>query len=280
MVSTIEQIEAMQANVEKARQAAKDGPRAYVSNSIVLLADGQRALVRPLYNMDAVIVRPMHDKYKNTDVSLSSRKDQYGSMAAAPISALCAAFDGKPCLFCAQPKDAKLEARFECFVPVYLFKVEQLIDKVNDVWEVVTYTDPEHNVKPVKGFRMLRLKQGSSILNVLMATYKKDAYNRDITCCDFEIQRKGTGLDTDYTCTPNPPSAMSANLKTAIPSIAKFQEVLQAIYPIKILEHAPVNGTGSEYSVAAIAEAVKNGANTAVPPTAKTPVEQEPEFTF
>ncbi len=262
MVSTIEQIEQMQANAEKARQAAKDGLRAYVSNSIVLLKDGERALVRPLYNMDAVIVRPMHDKFKNTDIALSSRTVE-GRAVAAPISALCAAHDGNPCLLCAQPKDAKLEARFECFVPVYLYGVKGSGDNA------ITYTDPDGNVKPVKGFRMLRLKQGSSILAQLMSTFKDVDYTRDITSCDFKIERKGVQLDTTYICSPKPPKPMEPNLKAAIPPITKFQDILQEIYPIRILEHAQVNGASVPASVA----------KPATPPVA-TPVQEEEAFTF
>src|SRR6266487_5219905 len=260
MVCTIEQIEQMQANAEKARQAAKDGLRAYVSNSIVLLKDGERALVRPLYNMDAVIVRPMHDKFKNTDVSLSSRTVD-GRAVAAPISALCAAHDGKPCLLCAQPKDAKLESRFECFVPVYLYGIKDMVNKA------ITYTDPDGNTKSVKGFRMLRCKQGSEILNQLMSTFKDADYGRDVTMCDFKLERHGAGMDTKYVCSPKPPKAMEANLKAAIPPIEKFVSILEEIYPVKILERAPVNG----------ATAPTDGA--AVSPTAKA-TEEEPEFTF
>ncbi len=253
MASTIEMIEQMQANAEKARQAAKDGPRAFVSNSIVLLSDGQRALVRPIYNMDRAIVVPMHDKYKNTDVSLSSRKDQYGNIVAAPIAALCAAHQGKPCAYCVNAKENKLEARNEAFVPVYLFRIEQEVTAGQ--WEPCNYTDPEGEVKPIKGFRMYRMKQGSSVLSQFMTTFKDEEYSRDITVCNFSIERRGSGLDTKYVCSPKPPKPMDANMKAAIPPLEKFQAILEEIFPIKILERPSPNG------VAATASAVKPATN-------------------
>lgn len=236
MISTIEQIEQMQRDAEQRRTAAREGGKSYVSNSIVLLADGQRALVRPLYNMDGVIVVPMHDKFKNTDVSLSSRTDVSGRTIAAPISAVCASEFGKPCMLCSNAKENKLEARNECFIPVYLFAIK---DASGDS---VTFTSPEGEAKPVKGFRMLRCKQGSPILSQLMSVFKDADYGRDITGCDFLISRKGSQLDTTYSCTPKPPKPMEANLKAAIPPITRFHEILSEIYPIKVLERPPVNG--------------------------------------
>lgn len=268
MASTIEMIEQMQRDAEQRRQAAQNGgSKAFVSNSIVLLADGQRALVRPLYNMDALqgLVRPMHDKYKNTDVSLSSRKNQYGEMVAAPIANLCATHDGKPCVFCVNAKENKLEAWAECFVPVYLYGIKDASDNP------VTYTDPEGNVKPVKGFRMLRCKQGSEILRQLMSVFKDADYGRDVTTCDFKIERHGVKLDTKYVCSPKPPKAMEPNLKAAIPPVEKFVSILEEIYPVKILERAPVNGAPAP---------VANLEKPAVPPAEAKAQPEEEAFTF
>jgi hypothetical protein len=237
MATTIEMIEQMQADAEKARAAAQNGSKNFVGNSIVLLADGQRGLVRPVYNMPSAIVLPIHDKYKNTDVSLSSRKDQYGNMVAAPISALCATHIGKPCAFCAQPKEAKLEAKPECFVPVYLYGIKDAQDNP------VTFTDPEGNIKAVKGFRMLRLKANSTILSQLMAIFRDADYDRDVTGCDFLIERHGSMLDTKYGFTPKPPKAMNANLKAAIPAIDVFKNILQEIYEPRVLVQPEVKIT-------------------------------------
>lgn len=242
MATTIEMIEQMQANAEKARQAAKDGSKAFVSNSIVLLADGQKALVRPVYNMDNSIVRQMHDKYKNKNVALSSREDKVQGVIAAPISSLCAVHQGLPCLFCAQPKEEKVEARAECFVPVYLFgiKEQQVQPDGTKAWVTVTYTDPDGNIKPVKGFRMLRLKQGSAVLDQLMAVYRDKDYGEDVTGCDFVLERHGSGLDTKYSLTPKPPKPMEPNLKAAIPPKSKFEEILLEIYEPRTLQQPAI----------------------------------------
>ncbi len=261
MATTIEMIEMMQANAEKARAAAKDGTRAFVGNSIVLLAEGQRALVRPVYNMSEAVVIPMHDKYKNTDTSLSSREDKTRGIVPAPISAMCAVHQGKACLFCAQPKEAKLEARHECFVPVYLYGIKDVQDNA------VMYTDPDGNEKPVKGFRMLRLKQGSTILAQLMSVYKDQDYEKNVTGCDFLIERKGSGLDTTYSCTPKPPKPMNANLKAAIPAREKFEEILAEIYEPKIVVRPTVSTSGfSDDPLAGL------------PPVVITPVQQAPVY--
>ena len=228
MATTIEMIEQMQANAERARAAAQSDAKNFVGNSIVILADGQQALIRPVYNMDASIVLPMHDKFKNGDVSLSSRQYQ-GATVAAPISAMCATHIGKPCLLCSQPKEMKLEARMECFVPCYLFGIKDAQGNV------ITYTDPDGQQKQVKGFRMYRLKAGSAILNQLMSVYRDPDYNKDVTGCDFLIERKGAGLDTTYSCTPKPPKPMNPNLKAAIPALDVFKNILQEIYEPRVL---------------------------------------------
>lgn len=264
MVTSIEMIEKMQSDAEKARAAAKDGSKNFVGNSIVLLAEGQTALIRPVYNMDASIVVPMHDKYKNTDTSLSSREDKVHGTIAAPISAMCATHLGKSCLYCTQPKEAKLEARNECFVPVYLFGIK------DPQGNIITFTDPDGKAKPVKGFRMYRLKAGSAILNQLMSVYRDADYNKNVTGCDFLIERKGAGLDTTYSCTPKPPKSMNPNLKAAIPALDVFRNILQEIYEPRTLNRPAVAAdifTNDTPEIAKVAAAVP----------ASTP---EEDFTF
>lgn len=237
MATTIEVIKQMQANAEKARQNAQNGgPKAFVSNSIVLLQKDQRALVRPVYNMDSAITLPIHDKYKNTDAALAARPDG----KPAPISAICATAIGKPCLFCNQPKEAKLEARMECFLPVFLFRVQQEI--ADNEWEDCFYVTPDGESKPIRGFRMLRLKQGSSVLDHLMTIFSDADYSNDVTSCDHIVVRRGEGLDTKYTPSNKPPKGMEPNLKAAIPGIEKFKEILFEIYPVRTLEKATLAG--------------------------------------
>jgi hypothetical protein len=238
MATTIEMLEQMEAAAAQAAAARqKSDKQHFVGNSIVVWKSGERALVRPVYNMDQAIVRPVHDKFKNGDASLSSRTYQ-GATIAAPISAMCATHIGKPCLFCAQPKEAKLEARPECFVPVYLYGIKDSQDNS------VMFTDPDGNQKVVKGFRMLRLKSTSVIFKQLMSVWRNPLYDKNITCCDFVIERAGsTKDDTVYTCTPNPPQPMHPNLKAAIKPREEFENILLEIYEPRILERPEITLT-------------------------------------
>jgi len=73
-----------------------------------------------------------------------------------------------------------------------------------------------------------------------MTTFKDEEYSRDITVCNFSIERHGSGLDTKYVCSPKPPRAMDANMKAAIPPLEKFQAILEEIFPVKILERPAI----------------------------------------
>lgn len=235
-VNVMNSIQAMENMMQQAEAAKSSGGKAFSANTIVMIGDGQRAVVRPIYNMDQAIIRKMHDKFKNTDMHLSSRKDQYGNMVATPISALCAEQFGNACTYCPDAKANKLEAYDEAFIPVFLFKLEQETVKGNGQWQPVTYTNQQTGeTEAVRGFRMLRLKRSSPILKVLMQTYKDTDYLCDISACDFSIIRTGSGLDTTYTCTPKPPKEMETRLREAIPARAEFEQKLLDCYEPKIL---------------------------------------------
>jgi hypothetical protein len=273
MKSAIEEIEAGMSQVAEraAERVANGGSKRFVSNTIVLLKHNQIATIRPVYNMDESIVMWMHDKYKNTDASLCATKDGY----PAPISALCAEkLNEQACTYCVNARENKLEANREAFVPVYVYKIEEN-------GQLVTFKNQDGEMKPVKGFRMLRLKMGSAILGILMAVYRDADYQNDITCCNFTISRMdtpGQGKQppkVNYNCTPKPPTPMEPNLKAAIPARKNFYEALEEVYPVKVLQSAvsaqPLNALDT------ITAAYKVGGTIAVSSTPETSPE---DFTF
>jgi hypothetical protein len=287
MVSSIDMINDMQAETraaaEKRKQAIVNGPKAYVSNTIVLVGKEQRATFRPLYNMDNVIVVKMHDKYNNFKPD--------GSRDA--IASLCAEQYGKPCSLCVNAKENKLLARPECFIPAYLYKVEMpymgFLDEDLDtlgnprpgatprkMWKPVTFTNKESSeIKPVKGIRLLRAKQGSAALNALMAVFNDSDYNNDVTGCDWSLERDDSGDFVKYSCTPKPPKPMHPDLAAQIPALEKFSTRLADVYPIRVLATGDVAPQSAPQS-----KGVDFGAMLAGKRAASTSFVAEEDFAF
>src|SRR5260221_355124 len=189
-VNVIDMIEQGMAKAAEAKANAGTS-KDFVGNTIVLLKDGQRAYVRPLYNMNSAIYRLMHDKYKNTDASLKANEN--GSPAS--LTQFCGKNPhiNQPCKICAKVQaepDAKHpEAKAEIFVPVYLHKLVQVkVAGGQEIEEIVSYEDKQANTfKPVQGFRLLRCKMGSPVLSQLMKVYRDPDYSKDVTGCVFTI---------------------------------------------------------------------------------------------
>lgn len=237
MKSSISEIEAgMNQAAERARSAAANGgSKRFVSNTIVLLKHGQTATLRPVYNMDEAIVFWMHDKYQN-----------FVNGERKSIAAICAEKNSEQsCTHCVDARANKLEANREAFVPVYVSKI------LDAEGQPVTYKAQDGSMKPVQGFRMLRLKMGSAILAILMSVYKDAEYNNDITGCNFSVSRtdtpgkNGQPPRVSYSCVPKPPTPMNPNVKAGIPALQNFRNALLEVFPEEVLTqstHAAVIG--------------------------------------
>src|SRR6266550_4468425 len=239
--SALDRINRMQ---EEAQEAAKkraeyvanggDSKSAYVlrMENIISLQSDERVLIRPLYNMDAIFIRRIHDQFKN--IAADGSKD--------PLCHMCAEENGQACALCATGHNDKKELKDEAFIPVGLYYQQS---DVSGSWQVAPYVDKEGVVHVKRGWRMLRVKATSPIFQQLMNVYNNPKYHNDITGCDFEIVRRGATMnDTKYTCTPQPPETMSAKAQKGKPSLAQLKDVLNKCFPSRIVDHSPVvNGS-------------------------------------
>ena len=283
-INTVNELQAMQqearaAAAARAKQQAdyeKNGPKKFAADVVLSLKKNQRAMFRPVYNMPDCQVVHMHDLYKNTDRNLSAygpneRFNTPGS--AAPILNLCALkMLNKPCAFCENAAAMKREAKREVFIPVYVYKVMQfqlneiteqpeLDEQHRPILELVTKLDKESGAMvPVRGFRMIRAKQGSAVFDKLMEMWEEEG---DITLRDYSLIRDDSEKFVKYICSQKDKTAMHEKLVAKIPPLSEFGlEVLAGLYPYKILESAqsPVarqvapRGNGSTTNIGAMAE--------------------------
>lgn len=154
-----------------------------------MLKDGEKALVRPLLNMNQYALINKHEYFDNA-------KKQY---VARAICAADVELDCQLCLDAEQNKKLKADTRF--ILPVYVFSVKEV-----KTGKEVTYTKDDKEVA-VSGVRLLEMKRTSSILRDLVAAYN-ESDEHDITLNDFVISRQnidGDPLKTKYTVTPKAP---------------------------------------------------------------------------
>lgn len=204
------------------------------------IKDGERALIRPLLNINQYVMLRFHEKFNQA----TKKYD---------VSAVCAADFGHDCQHCkdAQGGDKKLNAQKRFYLPIYIHSALKK-DPAGQKWAQLTYTDQEGNEQQVKGVRILEMKASSSILADLVAAYNT-ADSHDITLYDFVIARKGSGLDTEYTTTlsPNAPRALPDDLpkisRDRIKSDVEFARPMKAVG--QTVETPAVNGKGHDESI-------------------------------
>lgn len=191
-------------------QQGQEKPTGQFKPILFRINENEKALVRPLRNMNDYTVVQMHELYNN----------------AAPkesIKAICADTYNLPCALCQQEAtNKKLKASVRFVIPVYVHKILRkkvddkgrvITDKGSPVWETVTYKNSNDEQIAVSGLRLLELKRTSSILLDLNSLYGEEG---DITKGDIVIERKGSGLDTKYTTTAKAPSPFSIQIEEDI----------------------------------------------------------------
>lgn len=172
-----------------------------------MLKDGEKALIRPLANLNAFIPVNMHEKFNQ-----ASPKDS--------IKAVCAIDYDLECQYCQDAKgDKKLTSTIRFVIPVYVHRILRkkvddkgrfILDKGSPIWETVTYKNTQDEEIAVSGVRLLEMKRTSSILLDLNALYGEEG---DITKGDIVIERKGAGLDTKYTTLVKSPSPFKTEIE-------------------------------------------------------------------
>jgi len=221
--------------IDKATEKAS-APKASRKPVFLYLAESQKALVRPMFNLTEALVLAKHNKW-------SENRDYR-------VNALCAAEVGKACEHCANAKeleDKKLNASSVLFLPVYVYNVINV-----KTGERVVYTEKdEHDKdveKPVSGFRVLELPffgRAFSILQALRA-HIRDEDGHDIRVCDFSIEQLGAGQNKSFIVKEKPPQAIHPKIAAACPPLEKFREALLAACPPLVVTES----VGSVQSVA------------------------------
>ena len=89
---------------------------------------------------------------------------------------------------------------------------------------------------PVRGFRMIRAKQGSAVFDKLMEMWEEEG---DITLRDYSLIRDDSEKFVKYICSQKDKAPMHEKLVAKIPPLDVFGlEVLAGLYPYKIAETA------------------------------------------
>lgn len=196
-------------------------PRTSRKQVFLFLSPGQKALVRPIYNLNAVPTLDKHFKW-------SENRDYR-------VDAICAYEIGETCELCeAAKEEKKLTASATFFVPVYVYGVVNI-----ETGAKVTYKDPEtQQDKPLVGFRILELSAFGKISAVLkhFRSYHRDDESHDITTCDFTIELSGAGNTKDYIVTPKAPKAMHPQIRAKAPSLDAFRQAIIEARPPQVVQ--------------------------------------------
>jgi hypothetical protein len=192
-------------------------PRASRKPVFLFLQEGQKALVRPLYNLPECIVFMKHQRWSQ------ARDERVDNICGQEVS--------KPCIFCemfVEDDDKKLEPRKAFYVPIFVYGVK---DKSGSP---VTFTNAETQAEePVKGFRVLELSAFGTISSVFktFVSYYKDEDSHNVTVCDFSIEQTGSGQTKSFVTMPKAPKVADARIMEKRPSIKEFREAILAARP-------------------------------------------------
>jgi hypothetical protein len=226
---------------EQEEQGARAATVKSYKPTFLILKDGQKAIFRPLTNLDGCAVMDMHGMFHPTDWKLS-------------IDAACACEIGKPCKNCLDAaNNKKLTARRTFFLAVYLYRIICLKDiKKKDgtilfkKGEVVAYPDPDDNdtLKTESGVRLLKLTYNFGTIATAAASLKTRYREGDnLIRRDFSLERIGGDQQTKYVLDPKDPSPFKLADRIAAPSVERIRErVLEACPPMIVTSVSQQNG--------------------------------------
>lgn len=202
---------------EETRRASERRAGNFVP-TFLRLNDGQKARIRPLFNLSQCLVLDMHNKYSQADPKQS-------------INAVCGKEVSDSCLYCeAMVNDRKLTAGKVFFLPVYVSTLEQKND--GGQWVPVTY-EKDGQAQEVSGLRLLELKAYgtmSIVMQTLRGLYSDDE-KHDIRQYGLIVERIGFGQSTKHTILPKGPGAMPEAAKALIPTLDKVKEMVLSAMP-------------------------------------------------
>jgi len=186
----------------------------------LFLKEGQKALVRPLYNLDQVIVLQKHNKFAPD--------------AENRVNAVCAAEIGKQCAYCQRAvDDKKLNAHTVFYLPIYVYKV--IDTHTGQTMTYKTVEDGSEVEKQIAGYRVLELTSFGTAGMILKAfrSYMRDPDSGgSITGCDFTIEQVGSWQSKAFVVMPKTPTALASQIQAAIPGPDLVRErILEALSP-------------------------------------------------
>lgn len=169
-------ISMMESDMEKAKKASGGNG----SPTFFLLKAGEKALVRPLLDLNKAVLVHKHDLWNQ-----ATKKFE--------VNALCAKdqdLDCKHCFDAEMQKNKKLAAVRYFIIPLWVYQIK------NKDGQVVTWKDQDGNEQAIRGVRYLQMKATSPILANLLDFFREE---KSILNNDFVISRTGESLDTVYT---------------------------------------------------------------------------------
>lgn len=225
--------------INKATERA-NAPKKSGKPVFLFLAEGQKALIRPMFSLEDGIALQFHNKWsENADYR---------------VNAVCASEIGKPCQHCESAKtleDKKLTASTTIYVPVYVYSV---IDVRSG--QKITYTEKDEqgheSEKSVSGFRVLELGLYGKTLMILQSfsSYERDEDAHSITACDFAIEQSGKNQLKNFLVTPKTPKPIDARIQSACPGIDRFHEAILGARPPLVVSDSSSPLAGGEAQVA------------------------------
>jgi len=197
-------------------------PRTTRKQVFLYLSVDQKALIRPIYNLNSVVSMMKHFKWNDN--------------ADYKVDAICAREIGEPCELClAAQEEKKLTASKTFFVPVYVYSVVSVKTGAR-----LTYKDPNtKEQKPVVGFRVLELSAFGKISGVLtyFRSFLRDNPEHDITVCDFTIELSNSGTSNSYVVQPQPAKPMHPQIRAKAPALEAFRKVIIEARPPQIVQN-------------------------------------------
>ena len=234
----------MVTTLDRMRQQREDVSKVNSAPFFFRLGDKQRALVRPILNLEQALAVHYHKFYDKAN------KKYY--------EAVCGREVGKPCIYCndaSLTKDAQkkkdLTPKELFFVPVWLYAiqykkvddngVEILDDNDNPIWEKLHYTDKETNEeKLVSGIRVMQLAfRGTAYSKVLEAFYDMTNNGERIVDRDFIISRVGSGTDTSYVPSKRQPAPFKVQIESPLTEEWLKQRVFEVSPPVTLDDGSP-----------------------------------------
>ena len=181
------------------------------SASFFVLKDGEKALVRPLLNLNAIAIIQKHDFYNP-----ATKKFEVNAICAHVPELELPADSCKHCATAKSTNNKKLSAVKYFIIPLWVYGIK------NSAGQAVVYQDQDGNEKPVSGLRYLQLKASSDILSTLLEMYREGT---DLTSLDLTISRKGESLDTKYTVLPRTPAPFTVENVPAQDKLTIIQRI-------------------------------------------------------